>query len=208
MTSTSQIIYNINNSVFIKNMAEFDYDCKLVRKGEFANTERVFAENIGIRWFSPESICKQETSSVEISNITISNEPEIVIMVGFPGSGKSSVAKQLCSNDNYIHIEGDVYKTPTKMMKKAFEFIQQKKSVVFDATNSSIKKRAEYLNFAKIYGYTVRCVHVTTPMDIAYKRNKMRNLENQVPLIAYSVFKKHYEEPSEEEGFVLCRISC
>jgi bifunctional polynucleotide phosphatase/kinase len=141
-------------------------------------------------------------------NNAISNEPEIVIMMGFPGSGKSSVAKQLCSNDNYIHIEGDVYKTPGKMIKKAFEFIQQKKSVVFDATNSSIKKRAAYVTFAKTHGYVVRCVHVTTPLDLAYKRNKMRNLENQVPLIAYLVFKKHYEEPTEEEGFVLCQISC
>jgi bifunctional polynucleotide phosphatase/kinase len=197
----------VNENKINKNNSFFVGDA-LGRKGDFANTDRVFAENIGIQWFSPESICKQESPSIEIPNITISNEPEVVIMVGFPGSGKSSVAKQLCSNDNYIHIEGDVYKTPSKMKKKAFEFIQQKKSVVFDATNSSIKKRAEYVNFAKTYGYTVRCLHVTTPLDVSYKRNKMRNLENQVPLIAYSVFKKHYEEPTEKEGFVVCRISC
>jgi bifunctional polynucleotide phosphatase/kinase len=140
--------------------------------------------------------------------IQTSNDPEIVIMVGFPGSGKSSVAKQLCNNDNYIHIEGDVYKTPSKMMKKAFEFIQQKKSIVFDATNSSMKKRAEYVNFAKTYGYTVRFIHVTTQLYVSYKRNKMRNLENQVPFVAYSLFKKYYEEPTEKEGFVLCGVSC
>jgi bifunctional polynucleotide phosphatase/kinase len=132
--------------------------------------------------------------------------PEIVIMVGFPGSGKSSIAKQLCENKNYVHIEGDIYKSSSKMIKRALEYIPQNKSIIFDATNSSVKKRAEYLNFAKKHGYTARCMHVATPLDVAYKRNKTRDPEKQVPRIAYNVYSKHYEKPSEIEGFELFTI--
>ena len=38
---------------------------------------------------------------------------------------------------------------------------------------------------------------------MSYKQNKQRDAEKQVPKIAYSVYKKHYEEPDSKEGFEL-----
>jgi hypothetical protein len=40
-------------------------------------------------------------------------------------------------------------------------------------------------------------------LEVSYKRNKSRDPENQVPKIAYSMYKKHFENPSVEEGFEL-----
>ena len=54
--------------------------------------------------------------------------------------------------------------------------------------------------------YEIKCVHVTTSLEISYKRNKTRNDKEQVPKIAYSVYKKYYEEPTENEGFTLYTI--
>ena len=72
--------------------------------------------------------------------------------------------------------------------------------------NSSVKKRKLYIDFAEKHDYSVRCIHLTTALDISYKRNKGREDKKQVPKIAFSVYKKHYEEPNEEEGFTLQTI--
>jgi len=77
---------------------------------------------------------------------------------------------------------------------------------VFDATHSSIKKRKEFIDLGKKYDYEVKCIHVSTSLGISYKRNKSRCDEKQVPKIAYSVYKKFYEEPIKEEGFTLYTI--
>lgn len=114
-------------------------------------------------------------------------------------SGKTVIARNICKNENYIHIEGDIYKTSKKMIKNA----PLDKSIVFDATNSSIKKRKEYIDFAKKFNYEIKCVHVKTSLDISYRRNKSRDEDKQVPKIAYSVYTKYYEEPKEDEGFTL-----
>ena len=89
------------------------------------------------------------------------------------------------------------------MLKASLDHITQNKSIVFDATNSSSKKRQEYVELGKKYNYKVVCIHVSAPLEIAYKRNKLRNYEKYVPKIAYSVYSKNYEEPTDNEGFTL-----
>jgi bifunctional polynucleotide phosphatase/kinase len=177
----------------------------LGRKGDWANNDKVFAQNIGLTCYSPEEFfgAKQEPEAVKISSLNLSDSKQVVIMVGYPGSGKSSVAKQICEDENFVLIQGDVYKTSAKMIKAALPSIHEGKSVIFDATNSSIKKRSEYIEFAKKHNYAVVCIHISTPMDEAYKRNKLRDKDKQVPKIAYSVYTKYYEVPTIEEGFEL-----
>ena len=178
----------------------------LGRKSDFSDSDKVFAENIGITWYSPEDIFIDKSAVFELPIIPLSTSPEIIIMMGYPGSGKSTIADYICTNDSYIHISGDIYKTSSKMRKASLEYILQSKSIVFDATHSSIKKRKEFIDLSKKYNYEVKCIHITTSLDISYKRNKSRCDEKQVPKIAYSVYKKYYEEPTEEEGFTLLVI--
>jgi bifunctional polynucleotide phosphatase/kinase len=179
----------------------------LGRKSDFSDSDKVFAENIGVKLYSPEDIFTNKTKTFELACIPLSDKPEIIIMMGYPGSGKSTIAEKICKNDNYIHITGDIYKTSSKMKKASLEYISQSKSIVFDATHSSVKKRKEFTELGKLYNYNVKCIHVTTSLDISYKRNKSRCDEKQVPKIAYSVYKKYYEEPTEEEGFNLLVIN-
>ena len=180
----------------------------LGRGNDFADSDKVFAENIGIQYFPPEKIfLSNKFIKYDVTSIDLQDTPKIVIMVGCPGSGKTTIANELCNDKQYIHIKGDDYKSNTpKMLKASLDHIQKKKSIVFDATNSSIKKRKLYVDFAVKHNYTVECVHVSTPMDISYKRSLMRQEEKKVPKIAFSVYKKYYEEPTEEEGFILHTI--
>lgn len=178
----------------------------LGRKTDFSDSDKKFAENIGIKCYSPEEEFVDKEEEFDIPEIPLSSKPEIIIMVGYPGSGKSTISNNISKNKNYINISGDIYKTSSKMRKAALKHILESKSVIFDATNSSIKKRKEYIDLGKKYNYEIKCIHLTTSLDISYKRNKLRMDEKQVPKIAYSVYKKYYEEPTEEEGFTLYSI--
>lgn len=177
----------------------------LGRKTDFSDSDLKFAENIGIKCYSPEAIFL-EKNTFDIPSLSLSLNPEVIIMVGYPGSGKSTIAENICKNNNYIHITGDIHKTSSKMMKFALPYVSQSKSIIFDATHSSVKKRKELVDFSKNNNYEVKCIHVTTSLEESYKRNRLRCEEKQVPKIAYSVFKKYYEEPNEDEGFTLITI--
>ena len=194
----------IGDHALIKEESFFVGDA-LGRKGDFADSDKMFAQNIGIKCKSPEEFfgAKQEQKNVEIPTLNLSDSKQVIIMVGYPGSGKSSIAKKICENEQFVLVQGDIHKTSAKMIKAALPMVQLGKSIVFDATNSSAKKRSEYLEFAKKHNMSAVCIHVSTSLELSYKRNKERDPENQVPKIAYSVYTKHFVNPSVEEGFEL-----
>jgi bifunctional polynucleotide phosphatase/kinase len=118
-------------------------------------------------------------------------------MVGYPGSGKSTIADSI--GDKYKGLHGDELLTSKKMIKEAEKVITDGFSVVFDATNPTIKKRAEYITIAKNYKLPIRCIVMKTDMIEAMFRNNKRN--KVIPKITYYIFRKNYEEPSTDEGF-------
>ena len=197
----------IKNNKIDKDKSFFIGDA-LGRKTDFSDSDKIFAENIGIPWFPPENIFNKEIKEINISldMLSLSNDNEIIIIMGYPSSGKSTIAKKICENDKYIHIEGDIYKTSSNMIKKSLDYILQQKSIIFDATNSSIKKRKEYIDLAKKYNYKIKCIHISTSLDNSYKQNLNRDDTKKVPKIAFSVYSKYYEEPNETEGFILYTI--
>lgn len=185
----------------------------LGRKIDFSDSDKQFADNIGIKCYSPEEIFFKEEKIIIPSILDkyfIYNEsnPEIIIMVGYPGSGKTTITNHICKlHNNYVSINSDDYKTTSEMLKKAKDYLLNKSSIIFDATNSSIKKRNEYIIFAKKNNYyNIKCIHVSTPLNLSFKRNRLRKQEKQVPKIAYSVYTKHYQEPLSNEGFQLIKV--
>ena len=54
---------------------------------------------------------------------------------------------------------------------------------------------------------SAKCIHVNTSLLESLKRNKLKEEQKQVPIIAYSVYSKYYEIPDESEGFELVSIS-
>ena len=179
----------------------------LGRKSDFSDSDKVFAERVGLTCIAPETIFMCHTFTNQVAGIEIRPDPEIIIMMGYPGSGKSTIGQEICKSDQYVLLKGDDFKSNTgKMIKASIEHLVEKKSIVFDATNSSEKKRALYIALAQKYDYPVRCIHVSTSLGISYKRNKFRQDKEQVPKIAYSVYKKHFDEPVQGEGFELLTL--
>ena len=196
-------IFNLLEYSNINRAESFFVGDALGREKDHSDCDRKFAENIGIRWMSPEQLFVPLKTDYQVPIIPVGKELEIIIMAGYPGSGKSTTAKALCdaSPDHYEYISGDIYKTSTKMIKAAQIHLDAGKSIIFDATNGTIKKRQEYVEFAKLKHANVKCIHVTTTMDVSYMRNRQR--EFPVPIIAFSVYRKNFESPTEAEGFEL-----
>jgi bifunctional polynucleotide phosphatase/kinase len=171
----------------------------LGRHGDYADSDRRFAENIGVCVITPEEMFSV-AEPVQEPVVEPSDTQEVVIMVGYPASGKSTISAHLAQAGYYV-ASGDSLKTSAKMIKAAETQVRQGKSVVFDATNPTIEKRAEYVEFAKKHGLPVRCIHVATPIEVAQARNGAR--EHPVPKIVYNVYRKRFEPPTEAEGFQL-----
>jgi bifunctional polynucleotide phosphatase/kinase len=170
----------------------------LGRVNDHSDDDLKFGENIGAKKIiSPEMMFLGKKDDAPPMMLAVSQQ-EVVIMTGYPGSGKSTLCEKVFEPAGYAIIHGDVHKTSAKMLKVAEGIVKEGKSVVFDATNPSVEKRAEYIEFANKHGLPARCIHVATSLQESLARNNMR--EKPVPRIVFNVYTKKFKAPDESEG--------
>jgi bifunctional polynucleotide phosphatase/kinase len=118
--------------------------------------------------------------------VSISASQEIILLMGNPGSGKSSLARDLVTK-GYIHVEQDNMTSKTATKKAVITALAPGRSVVVDATHGSSTNREPYLSL----GVPVRilwCLRDGRPF------NALR--EKPVPEVAYAVYSKHFVRPA------------
>ena len=175
----------------------------LGRRGDWSDSDRVFAERVGFKTIkAPEDVFPYAKEVTSVARVQPATHQEVVIMIGYPGSGKSTIARDQLGAAGYEVLSGDELKTSAKMIKTAENIIKDepKKSFVFDATNPSRKKRAEYIAFANKWKIPIRCIHVATSQEESMARNQKRPKDKIRPRIAYNLYKKYFEEPIASEG--------
>lgn len=190
----------------------------LGRKGDFSNSDALFAFNLRLMIKTPEEIFLKSTECCNIMQPMLINIPielnmvhkerQVILMCGFPASGKSTLAKELNHRHGYVIISQDEFKTPTNV-KKHYLFNLGKNPIIVDNTFPDIKSRSWFIEQAKKCNACIVCIYCNTPINISFHLNHYRcehidpNIENIkfIPRIAYYVYRKKHIPPSISEGF-------
>ncbi|KAJ9450900.1 bifunctional polynucleotide phosphatase/kinase [Diplonema papillatum] len=134
-------------------------------------------------------------------------DQEVVLLVGFPGCGKTTFAKKhFVSTGRYAHVNRDTLKTPAKCLKVLNEALSSGQSAVVDNTNPKPDARAPFIKAAISRKVNVRCFVFQASMELAQHLNMYREIVTKgahphVPGIAYNMYKGGFVAPSLQEGF-------
>lgn len=138
---------------------------------------------------------------------------EFIMLVGIPASGKSTYAhelekqgyhiyssdairKELTGDSNSQNINNKVFKILHKRIK---DDLKNGISCVYDATNTSMKRRIAFLNEIKKYECRKKCVLFVMPVEICKERNQTR--ERKVPDSVFDKMLKQFQCPYYYEGW-------
>jgi bifunctional polynucleotide phosphatase/kinase len=229
------IYVSIKNDFFRKpntniiSIIEKDYNNKIKyycgdacgREKDFSDTDLKFAINLNIPIFTPEYIfCNDNTSKINIDNIiypklnikkyNFEYNPQLkdmVIMVGFAGSGKSTIAqlvqeKGLINNIYYEIINRDTLKTIQKCINQTIKSIKLNYSIIIDNTNPSKEERKKFIDIGKKYNYNITIIEMNTTKDESIHNNYYRAYKYNkiiIPNIAYNIYKSKYQKPLLDE---------
>lgn len=189
------------------------------RHGDHADTDLKFALNSNLEFRTPEMMFKNSAinytpvknypnvkmflKSTTSFNFQPSATPEMIIMVGYPASGKSTLSSLIKEKYDYVIINQDTLQTKTKCFKFAVENLNLKKSVIIDNTNRDKKTREEWIKLANKNNYNVRCILLNTSKEHAMHNNIYRYLQTgkYISKIVYNKYGATYEPPEISEGF-------
>lgn len=188
------------------------------RIGDHSDCDIKFAHNSCIRFIHPDEFFLNKIlfkSSIKYINFNKVNqkfnpifiEKEIIVMVGYPASGKSTISKKY-NELGYVIINQDTLKTKSKCIKLVEESIKQNKSIIIDSTNPSKESRNLWFAKVKNKSYKTKIIHMKTTYELSMHNNYYRYLNNMmnnnyttkiIPKIAYNIFKSKYEQPDKSE---------
>ena len=139
----------------------------------------------------------------------------LYVLIGLPGSGKSTYAKtlggKLFSSDDYRKkITGDSsdQSANDKVFKQLYSDIHETmktgEDCIFDATNCTYKSRTRILELALKYKYFATAIVVYQPIDkcVAWDTLRSRSVGSDV----IWKYAKSFQFPQYEEGFDSIRV--
>lgn len=137
----------------------------------------------------------------------IDNPPFLIVMIGLPGSGKSTYGEEIeidCAVEKHkpiIHssdalraelygnaaIQGDNNALFQELHKRIKEDLRNGKDVIYDATNIKKKLRRQFLTEMKSVSCCPIAICMMTPFEVCCSNNLQR--DRQVP---YEAIKRMY----------------
>lgn len=129
----------------------------------------------------------------------------VVLMVGGPGSGKSSFVKDMLLAKGYIHVSRDKLGSWQKCVKVMEENLERNNNVVIDNTNVDKETRQRFILAAKKSKADVRCFVMETTLAQMRHNNKFREMTDKSHIVVSDIiifsYRKNYQEPEMSEGY-------
>jgi len=165
----------------------------------------------------------------KLKKILNSNEPYLVLLVGTPLSGKSTLLKEHFSDEDYTLISRDeilMESAKTRDYKKAWDIISSKKdgqkkvdkklkyrllelaknseNVIVDMTNLTKKSRHKHLAKFPKHFRTAIVFEFLSEKEYTIRNDKRDKEENKaIPTITLNRMKASYEDITDDEEFDL-----
>jgi len=174
-------------------------------KKDFACSDRLFALNTGLKFYTPEQYFlgrKNEEEHVmpafdpktvfsktgppllEPPTATLTSlQQEVILMCGIQGSGKSTVAVEwLGKGAGYAVVSNDALGGRDKSLAALRQIVngesRSKQSVVVDNTHVDVEARRKFIEVAKKAGLPVRCFVMSATFEQATHNNIFREIVN------------------------------
>ena len=138
----------------------------------------------------------------------------LILMVGVPGSGKSTLieaafpgAVVVCPDSKIGYTKENPW-TP-QAAKRAWDEARDElaaaigrgeETIVFDATLVSVKKRKHYIQLARQHDLRIAAIYCSNT-SLAKERNEARELFRRVPRESFERMATSLVGPTKEEGF-------
>jgi predicted kinase len=135
----------------------------------------------------------------------------IVLLVGLPGSGKSTYLERLGvkalssdavrglladdENDQSIHRE--VFATLRYLLRRRLAL--RRPVTYLDATHLTVRERRPYVKMGQLYGCAVEAIFFDVPLEVCLQRNRGRR--RVVPEDVMARMAAKLTPPTIEEGF-------
>ena len=126
---------------------------------------------------------------------------ELAILIGLPGSGKSTFSRARLAN--HVLVSKDLMSSPNdaRQLHLVGEALRQGRDVVVDNTHPSRASRAPLVALGRRLGARVVAYYFPVDIATAIARNQQREGKARVPKVAIYVARKRLEPPAAEEGF-------
>ncbi|XP_065082814.1 uncharacterized protein F21D5.5 [Ochlerotatus camptorhynchus] len=194
------------------------------RKKDFSCGDRLMAINVGLPFFIPEvhfqnakdaewtkpefdpklALENREILSPHGSKL-VSSQLEVIIMVGFPGSGKSHFVTTHLQPKGYVPINRDTLGSWQKCTSLLESSLRSGKRAVVDNTNPDADSRKRFVDIARKMKVPCRCFKMSVTYKQAKHNNTFRELTDRTHAsindMVFNMYKSKYQEPSLEEGF-------
>ena len=190
------------------------------RPGDFAATDRWFAENARLTYYTPEQLLLKDPPPAPLAAVhrqyhdlvlgglrpdgweeaaqeLASGGPRLVVLTGAPASGKSTFAALLTAKGFVLATRDPVPGRPrrhtaARCLKEAKALLLSGQRVVVDNTHGPAAARDAVLRLCS----DAAVVWLATPPWLCEHLNGLR--EKAVPVVALSTFWKRFEEPKPE----------
>lgn len=186
------------------------------RYNDFNDTDRKFANNIRIPFYTPEYyFLKQKELPMSYKGYQLDNnfyqkylmlpgyKKSIIIISGLPASGKSYLSNKIVEKLNYSYVSKDSDKSKFDINLK--KHLNEGNNLIVEGLFYSDQQRQKIIKLANQYDYKKILIKVTTDLDLCYHLNYYRFIKGEKELVSkivYNTYKK-YLQPENKDDFNL-----